>query len=931
MAYDDFYIDKVTMRGNCDVDSTGIGVDEHADDAPGQPAGCKFLAPGEPATTERANRTRLQLAENCDILKGPLDAMIAVGQVASLNSFGPASSITINPLATGGSDIEFSTPGYLYMGNATDYGDNQESRDTLFQLVDSDYNEVLVGGAEVKVSATAPVVPGVGFYNTGVVTLTLSDTIPAGDYRLIYAGDSSIATLPEDTFIRSEIRGVHEAAGEVALKGAYVLDPSAAPTRPADFIGPTCLQDALTALGDGCVLFLRKGTYATGALEISQNRVSLYGESHFDTIIQPGSGNDFTISGDDVHIENMYFDLAAGQKLEIIDTTPGTVYRPALVHVTIVQDLVLGGSGLQYVNQPLLDRVRVITSAGFGLYMCNTFSGTIRDSYFSGGSAQASPACEITGCYRLEFSNTQFEGGTGRTLYIHETLGSVSQISFRDCTITGQQGATLPAAEIDGASLVMFDNSTFFNSLGLGSGDVVPTVLLNIPDKQSMFFRNCSISSTNRAVFHSGTVFGQLVLDNCILNQAASGTPAISGDEIVSLLSTDDGEISVRNLTITVDRYTSGGSGCVSMAKVRGSKVRFDFTGFTGGITTVDPMVYLNSCYLNGVVVDFGDLAPEATGGAEAAVYVRDESLIKDLLIKGLDGDWGGGGPSLPALRVEGSVGGGGGLVQAVVDGLRLESDTSWIPNQTGTICIEQYGTVRHLEWFDIPYASAVTTLIRMGWETSPTRAKLLDSSIFFNENEECYQVVGVYGDGDDFEICNNIFTIYAWQESSGPPPEIWPRRVVNVGLSASLPTWPDPDETVGQKFGKICNNTFWWRSATVPYDLDPPLGANGAFVFMNDGAMFCTVHDNFFKIQNSMPNGNYAIWVDNASVTMGGATLSNAADGQVNGHTFFGNKVWVVDQVATAQGVVFYSTGTVVGGDLSTTPYANQAVGNTT
>jgi len=938
MAYDDYYIDRLTMKGSCDADISGTyPTSDHANDAPGQPVGCKFLAPGEPATTARANRTRYQLAHNCDILKGPLDAMLAVGRVAALNSFGPASSITINPLATGGSDVEFSTAGYLYVGNATDYSNNQESRDTLFQLLDEDYNEVLVGGAEVKVTDVSPAgaQPGNGFYNAGVVTLTLSDTIPSGNYRLVYARDTTLATFPDDALIRSEIRGIQEAAGEVGLKGAYILDPSSAPARPADFIGPTCLQDALTALGGDCTLFLRSGTYAVGALNVSQDQVRMVGEAFDSVILQPGSGNDFTVSGDSVTLEKLQVDIASGQKMSITNTIQ---QRAQLIDLLITGDLEIGvGGSVQYL---LMDRVRVLSGNGVGaVYMEDTYSSTFRDCMFVCDTAATSPALEMNHVERLSFVNCRFDGGTTRTAYIHETGGGVGQVSFTDCRFGGAQGAANATLEVvlsgSGPGRIAFDCCKFYSSKALNTGDTIPVADLTIPSGHSISFRDCFFSTSNRALFDSNSVLGQLILDNCEFAQTRNGTFTISGAPLFyALAGTNVGEISVRNLTIRAQLWDGSAIAAVVLGAVRGSNVKIDFTGFGGGgIVSTDEMVYMSRCFIDQVVVDFANIAPRASaGGSDAAVKIVYESLITDLYIKGLDGDWGFAAGDLPVVHIEGGYGAGAGYVQAVVDGMRLENETTWQPVPVGCIRIEQYGTLRHLEVAQQRWdVGTYTSFITLGLATSPTRAKLLDALITLGEsvfNPILYNVVAVYNDGDHWEICDNKFVIYPYEESGGPPPVIWPRRIICAGLSASPLTWPDPDPLYGQKFGRICNNHINWKPDAA-YDLDPSLSPNGALIFLTDDAWFCTVHDNFFMVEGSIPNGNYCIWIENTAALFGGATSDNEPNACA-GHSCIGNKAWAVDAVFGAQGFCTYSTGLPVGPNTTTHDSMGIAVCNT-
>ena len=292
MAYGD-YRDAATLLDTCDV---LIG------DTPGKNVGCRFLGQAEPATTAATNRGPYALAENMDNLKLPLDSQIAITQVAALAAFS-GNTIDIDMTAGAAGDINFSPVGYLYMGNGSYSGASQEDFDTLFQLLDEDFNEVIVDGDEVKITgiSVGPAL-GSGFYNTAMVTLQLSATLPSGDYRLSYGRDSSLATLPDDALIRADIRGLHEAAAESGYKSVRVVAETNA-IGPADFIGTSALEDALDhaiSIGGNTTLFCRPGSYVfSAAYDISQDNIKIVGEGGVNLDFQSGA-YDLTVSGDGV-------------------------------------------------------------------------------------------------------------------------------------------------------------------------------------------------------------------------------------------------------------------------------------------------------------------------------------------------------------------------------------------------------------------------------------------------------------------------------------------------------------------------------------------------------------------------------------------------------------------------------------------------------
>lgn len=201
MAYGD-YKTRTQLRGSITTIS--------AASPDGAPAA--WIHNGESAEQSISNRPADAIAANCDELKARFDADLAIGEFSAFTeSGGGTSSITIDPDNGGGSTVNFD--GSLYLGTVGNWPSGQEGRDTLFELLDSDFNEVVVNNAKVVVSACSEVIPG-GFHTTGIVTLTLSDTIPNGNYRLGYGIGTTLATMPEAGLMKLDVRGLHEASGQ---------------------------------------------------------------------------------------------------------------------------------------------------------------------------------------------------------------------------------------------------------------------------------------------------------------------------------------------------------------------------------------------------------------------------------------------------------------------------------------------------------------------------------------------------------------------------------------------------------------------------------------------------------------------------------------------------------------------------------------------
>lgn len=189
------YIDKATMKDACNAD---------AGDAPGMNADCKFIAPGEDISTSVANRPHLQLAENCDVLKVETDKLsvdIAVFLNESFTLAAPANTIVVDPTGGAAGDINFT--GKVLIDDGTDSSYNTYNH---WRVTDGNHSEVVVNDNIVQITNVNPSAVGQGFYDGGVVTFTLNETLPAGTYRLVFARDRQRGSVAISDDVRHQHR-----------------------------------------------------------------------------------------------------------------------------------------------------------------------------------------------------------------------------------------------------------------------------------------------------------------------------------------------------------------------------------------------------------------------------------------------------------------------------------------------------------------------------------------------------------------------------------------------------------------------------------------------------------------------------------------------------------------------------------------------------
>lgn len=166
--------------------------------------GTYFVGFGEDGLSMAVNRGLKALAENTDYLdekvRRPLAIMKSVtGTVAGV----PLASIVL-PELTG-----------VYLGSGG--GVTPETVDTLFQIVDSNYNEIIIQstGLRVAVSTVSGGTIGAGFA-LAQVTLNLSVAIPVGtSYRVLYSIKGNLGDMARDAVAAFNPRAAVKTGAEV--------------------------------------------------------------------------------------------------------------------------------------------------------------------------------------------------------------------------------------------------------------------------------------------------------------------------------------------------------------------------------------------------------------------------------------------------------------------------------------------------------------------------------------------------------------------------------------------------------------------------------------------------------------------------------------------------------------------------------------------
>lgn len=180
---------------------TGTSGSAFADAAKGSGpnVGSYLVAFGEDANSANANRGLRALAENTDYLDDLFNRAMAI--TVRTNTTTPVVNVSSIILPSG-----------TFVGNSPSY-----PLDMLFDLVDGEDEEIIAAGLKVKVASITGASIGDGF-TLGPVTLVLNQDIPAAQpYRVYYATQSSLASMPADALTFLKVRGAQEVAAPVEL------------------------------------------------------------------------------------------------------------------------------------------------------------------------------------------------------------------------------------------------------------------------------------------------------------------------------------------------------------------------------------------------------------------------------------------------------------------------------------------------------------------------------------------------------------------------------------------------------------------------------------------------------------------------------------------------------------------------------------------
>lgn len=591
----------------------------------------------------------------------------ALTQVTAVPAFGGGSSLTIDPDAGAGSeDIIFSSAGFLYVGNSNYSGASQGDYDTLFQFMDADGNEVMFEGEEVKITGISGTTLGSGFFNGGVVTLTLGTdstpggvSLPSGSYKLKYARETTLGNLPDDALIAAEIRGSHEGSGENAKPSWAVCTVSGY----GDFIGATALEDAIAAGRKSIYLHGGSYTMSSFALTAAEDDLTIVGEGADLVTITRATGGGVSIAADNVLIRGVTIACVDADQALLWTGSNGRVEHFDLLNMRLeIEDC----SWVTFERGILGGYDRAIHE---GLSASSGASNvTFKDVVARPGSTPTNPVIELqkAGHCRLENVSSAVTSGSQIALSVSDGVGGASRgVEFVNCSFTSDTGA---AAQ-------------------LGSNT-----------ENISFYRCDFVSDTGPAATSPSGLLEGYIFSGCLFECTTSFT---SGSPFVNILS----RLGSYNRSV-MDRcrfvLSNVAASVASAADVRlrgftGGDLLFDYSvgGFDGSIAK--PGILLESCDLSRVRVDPGSI----TNGTLTALLqvgnpsVADSSsVVRELFIDSLGSDL--------SYVVPVRIGGSSEKDISVVDGLKLETTTSTtLVAQNSFVRMQGYSVLRRLVWDD--------------------------------------------------------------------------------------------------------------------------------------------------------------------------------------------------------------------------------------
>lgn len=774
------YRDRTTLFG-----LSGPGLPIAAGDTPGGwPAGTRGIAFGEPAKGERVNRLAAALAENDDYLYNLTSVrMLASTEVAAVLAF-TGSQINIDPTGAAGGHINFT--GYFYMGDAL-WANNQENRDTLFQLLDENYNEVIVDGVEVKVSGfTGGHAVGEGFINV-LMGLTLNKTIPAGNYRVVYGRGRTVESLPPYALIRADVRGLHEAPGEAGRQSVIVVDPNAASSRPADYKGPTALQDALDACGDNKTLFLRAGNYTVhmagnpaAPLSVTNNWVTIIGEGRgpiLGVVLTLPAGLDLNVSGTGVKFENVRVESSDADRRVYWTDDDGGMDR------CVLTDLVLELNGVQNATFSNMTLGGDLTA----LYIRGGTSNCIFDNLEClEGATATQPIIKLgndvlTGASHCTFRNVTAHVTAARSQMACLIDQLVTDFSFYDCTFTAGTGIGVGVAAGAGPNLI-FDNCHFESDTG--------QAFSSYAGMEGGAFRNCTFT--------------------CLTSFTAIAGAPVGGDSFV-IINFGYSDVArfgtMENCYFDLHDVAAANDPDVQIAGVTADGLHFDYTdGFDGtqdGIQLKASMVRNLKVNMGGSVANMSNAMAVISLGNSTYCYVEKLEIYNAVYNIG----------TTSVVSLDGTAGRG----RAEVHELYIQTSGVTVFTRP-LIRMGDHSVLTKFQWDDQAVGAGVNCLI--GYRTDVTDVTIRDCVINTHDNSDHFTAIVLFkpaiGDGMSVNyvwIEDNVFNCRGDAEEApasiiridegtgGSSANVWIKdNVIDFGL------------VDGQAIGNdICEGTAIW------------------------------------------------------------------------------------------------------------------------
>lgn len=471
----------MTLPHRINITSGGTGADagemffgDQVDRVDGPPgAGSRGLSPGEDALSKNFNRAAFALAQNDEYLGDiVVKKDIAVVEVGALTAW-TGNNIKIDPSGGLAGDVNYT--GTLYLGDAG-WPASQENLDTLFQVLDSNYNEIIIDGVEVKVtSIQAPRAVGQGFVAL-ITQLNLNKTLPSGNYRIAYGRGRTYETLPAYGLIRADVRGLHEAPGEAQKRAYVVCDYSGA--LPADFVGNDALPNAiayLTPLGGGTI-YMRQGVYNPTVNITVPSKVTIIGDGEDMAQINLLTNNKtMTISGDKVSISNLSIITDTGVDVSWTGDN-GTLKRVFFYN----GGLALTGCNIMSLSDIMMENDNCIITA--------------------------------TSCTELSIDGLRLthSGMTNKKGLVFST--TCINFSVRNSVI--EADGSSPVASGDGTALY-FGTGTYYGSfVGCSFRSKSSAVFSDSPVNGEISFSGCNFAMTNGLAANAQNEFVRLVLTN---------------------------------------------------------------------------------------------------------------------------------------------------------------------------------------------------------------------------------------------------------------------------------------------------------------------------------------------------------------------------------------------------------------------------------